>query len=196
MPIKRIEESATAVHGISLQDVKYKLFFQESKEFEDLLEFSRATTFVCHNAEYDLKVLAQEGIIPRFYICTMKVARKLLPSQPNYTLRGLYERIRFKVPEDNTKAHDALGDVHVMIGLFTHLFLIAKKRGLTDDQIIQDFENITKQIPNTMPFGKYRGTAFHALPKEYVEWMLTQDDWPKDIMKAIYKAFPQYAPTK
>lgn len=187
-----IEEGATKVHGKTNEMTKDWEPFKNSKLSKTLALQKDQSIVVCHNAEYDLRVLLNEGVTVHKYICTMKVARKLLPHQIDHKLQGLYQRIMFTIPDEEIKAHDALGDVLVMVGLFAYMFAKEKDKGLTDDQVIDYFGSITLGIPDAMPFGKYKGVPFKDLPEEYVKWMVTKSDWSKDILVALYQAFPQY----
>lgn len=193
MPPEPIEEGATEVHGITHEKVQDRPFFQSSDHFVELNKLIEESIVVCHNAEYDLRVLAKDSVNPKKHICTMKLARAMLPSEHDHKLQGLFSRIKFTVPDEETKAHDAKGDVLVMIGLFAYLFTIEKTRGLTDEGVIEKFLAISSGIPETMPFGKYKGFKFADLPEDYVSWMVTKNDWSSDILKALYRAFPQYA---
>jgi len=190
LPTEPIEEGAEKVHGISMESLKDKLLFPGSDHFYDLQDLAKESIVVCHNADYDLKVLAQEGIVPAQHICTCKVARHVLRGEPNHKLQDLKDRIGFPVPDEDLKAHDALGDVMVMIGLFAHMLKIQQDIGITDDETIAKWLEISNGIPETMPFGKHRGKKIIDLPTDYISWVLQQDDFDKSIFKSIKHYLP------
>jgi DNA polymerase III epsilon subunit-like protein len=139
---------------------------------------------VCHNAAYDLKVLKNERVLVPKHICTLKIARELLPDQPDHKLQGLYERIGFPVAEKDPEAHDALGDVLVMIGLFAHLWKI-ERQTLPAEEIIPRWVHLSQSAPEKMPWGKYKGTPMRELPKAYVRWLFAQKDMDESIIRAL-----------
>jgi exodeoxyribonuclease X len=41
------------------------------------------------------------------------------------------------------------------------------------------------RIPTHMPFGKHRGMPLDELPRDYVGWLLRQDDVDQYLRKAL-----------
>lgn len=196
LPPVPVEKGATEVHGITQLQANGGYVFKESAAHQLLLDhIQKGAIVVCHNTDYDIgKVLKNEGIAVPRYICTMKVARQLLPSEPNHKLQDLCSRIGFTCPEHPRKAHDAFSDVMTMIGLFAYLCKIERADERSDEEIIAKFEKLSTGIPDVMPFGKFKGIEFAKLPEDYVAWMMTKNDWSSDILQAVWGAWPQYAP--
>lgn len=192
-PPVQIEEGASKVHGKTNEAVADLSPFEGSGHDTDLRALVAENIVVCHNADYDLKVLKNEGIeVPR-HICTMKVARKVFPLEKDHKLQGLFERIAFDVPGGDKKAHDAMGDVLVMIGLFAYMFQIEQGRGLTEHEIISKWGAISSALPDTMPFGKHRGTLIKDLPTSYVAWCFGEKDFDPQLIAAMKHYLPHLA---
>ena len=41
------------------------------------------------------------------------------------------------------------------------------------------------RIPKSITFGKHKGTAIQDLPKDYIQWLLRQDDLDIYLRKAL-----------
>ena len=41
------------------------------------------------------------------------------------------------------------------------------------------------RIPKSITFGKHKGTAIAELPKDYIQWLLRQDDLDAYLRKAL-----------
>ncbi|EXR37014.1 hypothetical protein J668_2749 [Acinetobacter baumannii 1276470-86] len=44
-------------------------------------------------------------------------------------------------------------------------------------------------FPTTINFGKHKGTAIAELPKDYIQWLLRQDELDVYLRKALESAF-------
>lgn len=94
------------------------------------LRYHECAYYVCHNTEFDMRMVKQEGIristhyhLPkRIPICTMKSGENFMSKRPK--LSELYSYL-FK--EEMTGAHHAMEDVKATCRIFFEL----KKRGLT-----------------------------------------------------------------
>ncbi len=136
-PPMPIEEGASKVHGIVMADLMDLATFEESEERNVLARLLETSVFVAHNASYDISVLNNEGLQVPFFICTCKVARKIFPFAKNFKLQGLREEMAI-VSEG--AAHDAMGDIAVMMLLFHRLVLTyMMQSGKNKEQTIQDF---------------------------------------------------------
>lgn len=135
---------------------------------------------VAHNARFDIAMLAAEGVsVPR-HICTLRVARHLDPDNviPEYGLQFLRYFLNLDV---EASAHDAEGDVRVLIALFNRLFTKMKTVGTyaNDDEVLDAMADISLKptLFTTMPFGKYKDTRIasiaHSDPN-YLKWLLQQ----------------------
>ena len=121
-----IEPGASAVHGIADDDLCDLASLPETTDHDALQELMLRSIIVCHNTEYDLAVLGNDGLTPVQWICTLRVARKLFPGLQSYKLQVLRQYLRLD-PLRTSSAHDALGDVTIMILLFKELW----RKGMT-----------------------------------------------------------------
>lgn len=95
-----------------------------SRVVPELLRFIGEDALAAHNASFDEKFLcaesAQLGLAPRHrhLLCSLKLARRLLPGQPSYGLGRLSQTlgIRFE-----GQAHRAEADAQVSAHLLLHL---------------------------------------------------------------------------
>ena len=116
-PLMHIPESATAVHGITDEDVK------DAPTFAHIADQVRAfigdSVVLAHNAGFDLKVL--KATVRYYgidfedvdYICTWKLSKKLYPELPSRSLDSLARRINFTFSH-----HNALEDAKACAAVF------------------------------------------------------------------------------
>jgi DNA polymerase-3 subunit epsilon len=105
---------------------------------------------LAHNALFDQKFLISEmhriGIeICNPFLCTLKLARRLIHDVPNYKLTTLTEHLKFKTHKAH-KAHRALDDVLVTVDLWLHMHNIVSKYINTHPElnIFFHLENLAK----------------------------------------------------
>src|SRR3989338_11264143 len=121
-PSIKIPPEASAVHHITNKMVADKLSFSESgdqKKIKELFEKENSVV-VAHNAPFDLLMIKKEGIEPKKFICTLRVARHLDPEEKIERYNLQYLRYLLEIEIDAT-AHDALGDVLVLEQLYERL---------------------------------------------------------------------------
>ncbi|MBI2630875.1 hypothetical protein HYW73_01490 [Candidatus Nomurabacteria bacterium] len=190
-PIK-IPPEASAVHHITNKMVADKPTFKEStdqpiikKLFED-----KNSIVVAHNAPFDLMIIAKEGIVPKKFICTLRVARELDPESKIERYNLQYLRYLLDI-EIEAMAHDALGDVLVLEKLFERLKnKIMSEENVNEERAIAKMVEISSHpsLFRTMNFGKHNGKKIEevlACDRGYLEWLLAQklesdqieDDW-------------------
>ncbi|HEX9397517.1 MAG TPA: DNA polymerase III subunit epsilon [Burkholderiales bacterium] len=117
-PEREIDEGASRVHGLTLEDLKDKPKFAEvAGEF---LEFIRGAQLVIHNASFDVEFLDQElgraklGGLADYtagVVDSLLMARELHPGKKN-SLDALCER--YLVDHSNRKLHGALLDARLL----------------------------------------------------------------------------------
>ncbi len=185
-----IEDGAAKVHGKTNDMAESWPTFAGSKYELHLPKLLKENILVCHNAKYDIGVLQNEGIEVGQYICTMEVARAVLPTATNHKLQTLRTEIGFDVPEGDLTAHDAMGDVLVMIGLFAYMWRIEQNKGLFGEEVAKRWVSISSGIPEKMPFGRHRGVPIAQLPTEYVAWILQEKDFDPRVIAAIKHYLP------
>ena len=161
-----INIEAMATNHITEEMVKDQETFSKSKTFTFLDKFLRENgVLVAHNAPFDKKMLEKEGIIVDKYIDTRKVSQHILEESPKHNLQ--YLRYYLKLDGvDNSRAHDAEGDVEVLKKLF--MFFIEEKK-LSPEKMIE-LTN-TPVFVKKMPFGKHKDIDMNEIPKDYLRWM-------------------------
>lgn len=123
MPLPRFIASLT---GISDEMLKPAPMFSEIAAA--WLEFAGDAVLVAHNSMFDLSLLNRE--IARTWpghrmsnaeLCTVKLARQMLPHLDNHNLDALAEHFRFEIPERHRAAGDALATARVFLRLLEQL---------------------------------------------------------------------------
>lgn len=179
-PIK-IPPEASAVHHITNKMVAGKPSFADSGDLQKIKKLfeEEDAAVVAHNAPFDLSMIKKEGIEPKRFICTLRLARHLDPEEKIERYNLQYLRYLLEIEVDAT-AHDAMGDVLVLEKLYERL----KKKIMTEENLGED-EAIEKMIEisshpslfHTFKFGKYNGKRIEEVMKTdrgYLEWLLGQ----------------------
>lgn len=116
-PERRIPSFISRMTGITDEMVKNSpRFFEIAK---NLVELTRDTVFVAHNASFDYNFIRNEFSRLGFdyirnHICTVKVSRKLLPGLASYSLGRLCQELKI----NNNSRHRATGDALATVKLF------------------------------------------------------------------------------
>jgi DNA polymerase III epsilon subunit family exonuclease len=116
-PSRPIPAGATAVHGISDDDVAGAPRFAQIAS--ELLGLLAGAVFVAHNASFDLGMLrhafARAGLDyrPDGVACTLEAFRLLEPLADNHRLKSICERRGIELHD----AHEAIGDVLATVAL-------------------------------------------------------------------------------
>ena len=187
-PGKPISIDAMTIHHITEKMVADKPPFQESDAFVKLQELVSDinNVIVAHNAQFDMKMLNMEGIYTQRVICTIKLARYLDKNGviPKYNLQYLRYYLGLEI---EAKAHDALGDILVLEGLFSELNAkFQENKKLMDP--VQEMIHISNNpvLIARMPYGKHRGVLFSEVPRDYLEW-LSGTDLDEDMAYTVKK---------
>ncbi len=114
---KPISEEAMSVHHITDKMLKNKPLFKDSPDFHKLQKLCDENYIVAHNAQFDIRVLKNEGIIidEKYVLCTYQLAKKAYPQAPCHKLQFLRYYLGLEV---DAIAHNAMGDVMVLQALF------------------------------------------------------------------------------
>ncbi|OGI90561.1 hypothetical protein A2911_01535 [Candidatus Nomurabacteria bacterium RIFCSPLOWO2_01_FULL_40_15] len=170
-PSIKIPPEASAVHHITNKMVADKLSFADSGDKEKIKELFEDTgnIVVAHNAPFDLLMIKKEGIEPKKFICTLRVARYLDKEEKieRYNLQYLRYYLDLDV---EANAHDALGDVLVLEKLFERL-----KDKLSIEEMIEISSH--PSLLHTFKFGKHNGKRIEEVMRTdrgYLEWLLAQ----------------------
>ena len=177
-PIK-IPPEASAVHHISNKMVADKPSFSESGDMPKIKQIfeDENSVAVAHNATFDLAMLKNEGIVPKNFICTLRLARHLDPEEKieRYNLQYLRYLLDLDV---EAQAHDAMGDVLVLEKLFERL-----KKKVLEQENMDETKTIEKMIEisshpsifKRLNFGKHKGKSIEEVLKidrGWLEWLL------------------------
>lgn len=141
-------------------------------------ELLKEGVLVAHNAKFDCGMLEAEGLKVPKMICTLRVARNLDSEGiiPEYNLQYLRYYLGLEI-EGN--AHDAEGDVNVLVAVFERLFNKIKETEKTDEATINKMIEIssTPSLYRKFNFGKYKDSLIEDVVKKdkgYLEWLLNQ----------------------
>jgi len=179
-PIK-IPAETSAIHHITNKMVEDKPAFSESSDYPAIKKLfeNDNSVVVAHNAIFDLMIIKRENIIPKNFICTLRLARFLDPEGKigKYNLQYLRYLLEIDI---EAEAHDAGGDVLVLEQLFERL-----KKKLMETEKIDEESAIKRMVEISskpsifkfIPFGKYNGKEIGEIAKVdpgYLEWLLAQ----------------------
>jgi len=120
--------------------------------------------FIAHNTDFERQFIPlDEG---QFWICTYRVALRLLPDFEKHSNQFL--RYALNVPLDRDKAeppHRALPDSYVTSFLFMHFLTMAS---------IRDMIKWTADLPylTKIDFGEHYGKRYDEAPRSYLQWMV------------------------
>ncbi len=156
--------------------------FRDSAFYAELQEILTRDNviFVAHNAPFDIGMLTREGLAVGRFIDTIKIAQELDVKGviPAYRLQFL--RYYLKMDVENAAAHDALGDVRVLMALFDRQY--AKMRdALSHEEVLTKMIAISEKpvMVKRFSFGKYNGEMVADVARTdrgYLEWLLGQKE--------------------
>jgi len=180
-PVIKIPPEASAVHHITNKMIADKPSFKDSpdsKKIKKLFE-DKNSVVVAHNAPFDLMIIKKEDIIPKNFICTLRLARHLDPEEKidRYNLQYLRYLLEIEI---EAEAHDALGDVLVLEKLFERLQKkVMENENVDAEGSMQKMIEISSHpsLFKSFKFGKHNGKFIEEVAKSdrgYLEWLLTQ----------------------
>jgi len=180
-PPTNIPPEASAVHHITNKMVEDKPAFSESPDFDKIKKLfeDEDSIVVAHNAQFDLMIIKKENIIPKNFICTLRLARYLDPEGKIEKYNLQYLRYLLEIEIEAT-AHDALGDVLVLEKLFERLKKkIIENENVTEEEALQKMIEISSHpsLLITIGFGKHIGKKIEEVARTdrgYLEWLLKQ----------------------
>lgn len=180
-PEVKIPPEASAVHHITNKMVKDMPSLRESGDLDKIKKLfeDEDSVVVAHNAPFDLMVIKKEGIEPKKFICTLRLARHLDKEEKIERYNLQYLRYLLDLDVEAT-AHDALGDVLVLEKLYERL-----KKKIIETESLDEKEALEKMIEisshpsllHTFKFGKHNGKRIEEVIKTdrgYLEWLLEQ----------------------
>ena len=179
----KIPPEASAVHHITNKMIADKPSFATSGDLPKIKKLfeDKDSIVVAHNAPFDLMIIKKEGIEPKNFICTLRVARHLDSEGKIDRYNLQYLRYLLEIEIEAT-AHDALGDVLVLEKLFERLKnKMVKEKNLSEDQAIEKMIEISSHpsLLRTFGFGKYIGKKIADVAEVdsgYLEWLLREKE--------------------
>jgi len=184
---EKIELEAMAVHHITDAMIEWLPVFEQAEDYDKLINTLQNDIFVAHNANFDYKEVLNSvyNIEIKRRICTLKLARRLVPTLPKHSLQ--YLRYYFGLDFwERIDPHAALSDVIVLKWVFYKLFEIAKKvyPNKTDDEIIDAFIALEAQpcLLYSVEFWKYKWSKWSDVPKDYLDWIIKSNQFDEDIV--------------
>jgi len=173
-----IKTGAMATHHITNEMVEGSPPFIGSLD-RDILYNIRDAVFVAHNAPFDLGMLAKEGLVFETWIDTLKVV-KHLDTEDTLESRSLqFLRYHYGVKVDAV-AHDAMGDVDVLIQVFEVLKQeLMKAEEIGEDTVLDRMIEISKlpSLIRRFRFGKHKGELLEKVAAQdpsYLRWLLRE----------------------
>lgn len=164
-----ISIDAMSVCHITNEMVENEPPFKDSPLHKELIEdLKDGAIVVAHNAQFDLKFLAKEGIVPARHICTMKLAYAMDKNAEWEKYKLQYLRYKFGLKlNGEIHPHEALSDVYVLEVLFNEVF---KKEFSLKEMLEISSKPILFQ---KMMFGKHKGRFFKDIARidlDYLMW--------------------------
>lgn len=175
-----ISVKAMSITHITNKMVEDKEAFADSQFKKDLQRLLDEGILVAHTALFDIAMLKAEDMsVPRF-IDTLRIVRHLDPEMkiPEHNLQYLRYFLELEV---EGAAHDAEGDVKVLVALFDRLFKKVRENTDSDEEAIEKMVEISAKptLFKYMIFGKYKGKSLDEVletDRRYLEWLLTQKE--------------------
>lgn len=174
VPVSVKAMSITNITNKMLQD---KEAFKDSAMKKDLEARLADGILVAHNAKFDCAMLEAEGMKISRRICTFRLARHLDPENkiPEYNLS--YLRYYYDLDVKDAFAHDAEGDVKVLIAVFEKLLFEMIKDGLNEEKATLEMIDVSSRptLFKLFNFGKYKDKKIEEVAKTdrgYLQWML------------------------
>lgn len=181
---ERISYASMAVHHILESDIAGQPHYSS-------FQLPAETQYIIgHNIDYDIRTIAQCGVntTPIKAICTLALARHAWPDIEAHNISALIYHISQGSEQARTMlkgAHRADADIILTANILMHILHVLN---------IQDIESLyaaseQARIPHSLNFGKHRGTKIADLPKDYVQWLLRQEDLDPYLRKALEAQF-------
>lgn len=133
--------------------------------------------YAAHKADFDGGYLPE--LSGAYWVCTYKVALRVIEDAPGYSLQTLRYHLRLGDPPEaaGMAPHRALYDAWCCERLLSYL---AEKISIKEMvQISREPARLRR-----MPFGKHDGQAFSDLPGDYLDWIVRQSgsDFDRDVI--------------
>lgn len=173
-----ISYKSMSIHHITHEMCIDKPSFEESEAKKFLLDIAPRVVFVAHNAPFDLNMLSKEGVRFPLWIDTYRCALHLLPDSEEHNLQYLRYTLGLNVAG---KAHDAEGDVNVLIALFERLLgtLLEKEKISSEEGIHRMVTmSVLPVLLKTCFFKKHYNRPWEEVVKidrQYAAWLYSEE---------------------
>ena len=177
-----IQDGASRIHGIKNEDVcRPEVPTMAQAMAEICPEGFKDVGLICHNRRFDLPYFEPHMEIAGG-LCTLELARRVLPQAPNHRLGTLKTFLNLSVQAE----HEGMGDVMTVVDLLRHLVPLTNR---TLPQLVGAAAR--PSMLYTMPFGQYKGMRIADIDLEYRYWLLNQDLHPdlRYTLETLNKAF-------
>jgi len=185
-PGVQIPASASAVHHIT--DSMVSDSPDRSTVIGNLLEWLPDSAILCaHNARFD------RGFLPEIseldWICTLRLARRLLPDVESYGNQVLRYALGLDVDMRGLPPHRAQSDVAVTRALLDHLLCVY--RSDVDSSLCDLLAYVWEFFPvRRMPFGKHKGSKIGDIPTGWLSWADDNlNDVDSDLKRTISEEY-------
>ena len=175
-----ISYAAMAVHHILESDLVDQPQYTE-------FQLPPSTVYIIgHNVDYDIAAIARCGVDTTQLkpICTLALARRVWENADAHNISALIYQITkgsAKAREMLKGAHRADADIILTANILMHIIHHLNIQSI--EQLYLASEEA--RIPKSITFGKHKGTAIAELPKDYIQWLLRQDDLDTYLLKAL-----------
>lgn len=172
-PGKPISLGALATHHImdeELVDCPPASNFRLPKDLQYLIG---------HNIDFDWQAVGQPDVKR---ICTLALARKIWPEADAHSQSALlYFLERNTARERLHNAHSAVADVGICGTILKH---VCQKLEITSMASLYEISENARR-PTHMTFGKHKGLPLAEVPKDYVRWLLEQQNVDPFVRQAF-----------
>ena len=173
-----ITSGAKAIHHLLDEDVK------DSPDLTTVLRGighavlhdKQIDAYVAHYAVFDSAMLPMLNKKP--WLCTYRLAKKLLPELPHHSNQFLRYELNLCVPEaKGLPAHRALSDAYVTAALLRHLLHLLSMRTDWPQELDEVIAKVNEPFLLTVcPFKKHKDKLWSEVARvdpNYITWLLT-----------------------
>lgn len=191
-PEMPIPATASAVHHITDETIAEAKARGEAPTFAEIadkvVEMLDGGFVIAHNRGFDEPMVDGHlgiDIDPKSWLCTVRLARHLLPQAPAFGNQVLRYWLKTQPESEGLGAHRAIDDVYVSL---ENLYHIAKAGELVGVKSLEGLHELSNRliVTRTMPFGKHAGKDFKDIPSDYFEYMLgNMTDLEEDLRHSM-----------
>lgn len=189
----KIPSEASAVHHITAKHVADAPPIEKAMPLFKQLLSEPPDAYVAHKAEFDSSFIPLKRAP---WLCTLRLAKKLLPHLPKHSNQYLRYELNLDVPDD-IPVHRAEADALVTAKLLQHLLTLVPARIKTVEELAAYAnEPILMEICN---FGKHKGKKWSEIPRDYLKWLADQPDFGKkdrDLKDTVFHYLGAPAPVR